>query len=169
MRKPSQKNTAKSETSWNDSSTTQNSDSEISWNDLNLTESYGETRTKMMSNEDTVSKELNTSEDDNDAALFADNIPSDFSRTSTAKSSQGVKMAEEHEEEFEESGSDTDSFLVPLECTTTIWHGPIIRLCKNTMKRYGLLDSGYHTHFSHIYKTSPTPRPLVDQYGEEVD
>lgn len=186
MRKPSQKNTAKSETSWNDSSTTQNSDSEISWNNLNSTESYGETRTKMMSNEDTVSKELNTSEDDNDAALFADNIPSDFSRTSTAKSSQGVKMAEEHEEEFEESGSDTDSFLdeklndpsleslepyeeVPLECTTTIWHGPIIRLCKNTMKRYGLLDSGYHTHFSHIYKTSPTPRPLVDQYGEEVD
>lgn len=41
--------------------------------------------------QDTVSKEFGTSDSDNENALFADNIPSDFSRTSrnSARSSQG--------------------------------------------------------------------------------
>lgn len=41
--------------------------------------------------QDTVSKEFNTSDSDNENALFADNIPSDFSRASrnSARSSQG--------------------------------------------------------------------------------
>lgn len=187
-RRSAQKNTAKSETSWYDtSSTTQNSESEASWNDLRLTDkSYSDTRTKMMTNEDTISKELDTSDSDNETALFADNIPSDFSRTSrnSSKSSQGVKMTEEHDE-LEEPGSDTDSFLDeqlndpsleslkpyeegPLECTV-VCHEPVLRLCKNTMKRYGSIDSGYHSNFSHIYRTSLTPQPGAEQDDDEVD
>lgn len=188
-RKSAQKNTAKIETSWYDTSpTTQISESETSWNDLSSTdESYIETRTKVMTNEDTVSKEFNTSDSDNENALFADNIPSDFSRASrnSARSSQGLQMAEEHGEELEEPGSDMDSFLDeqlndpsleslkpfeedPLECTG-VCHEPIVRLCKNTMKRYGSIDSGYHSHFSHIYQTSLTPRPGTEQDDDEVD
>lgn len=188
-RKSAQKKTAKSETSWYDTSpTTQISESETSWNDLSSTdESYIETRTKVMTNEDTVSKEFNTSDSDNENALFADNIPSDFSHASrnSARSSQGLKMAEEHGEELEEPGSDMDSFLDerlndpsleslkpfeedPLECTH-VCHDPVVRLCKNTMKRYGSVDSGYHSHFSHIYQTSLTRRPGTEQDDDEVD
>lgn len=56
----------------------------------------------------------------------------------------------------------------PLECTV-VCHEPILRLCKNTMKRYGSKDSGYHSNFSHIYKTSLTPRPEAVQVDDEVD
>lgn len=56
----------------------------------------------------------------------------------------------------------------PLECTR-VCHDPVVRLCKNTMKRYGSVDSGYHSHFSHIFQTSLTPRPGAEQDDDEVD
>lgn len=56
----------------------------------------------------------------------------------------------------------------PLECTV-VCHEPLLRLCKNTMKIYGSIDSGYHSNFSHIYKTCSTPQLGAEQDDDEVD
>lgn len=46
---------------------------------------------------------------------------------------------------------------------------PVFGLCKNTTKIFGSLDNGYHTNFSHIYKTSQTPQLETEQNEDEVD
>lgn len=56
----------------------------------------------------------------------------------------------------------------PLGCTIA-FHEPVLRLCKNTIKRFGSLDIGYHTNFSYIYKTSLTPQLGAEQDDDEVD
>ncbi|XP_052676360.1 uncharacterized protein LOC128157778 [Crassostrea angulata] len=141
------------ETKCNDTgSTTQNSESETSWNVLRLTEeSFSETRTKIVTNEDTLSKGFDTTDIDNDGCLFVDKFPNNFSRTS-----QNVKHL---------SQGETHS---PLRSTLDSYE-PVLRLCKNTTKIFGSLNNGYHTNFSHIYKTSLTRRPGTEQDDDEVD
>nr|XP_034305356.1 uncharacterized protein LOC117682258 [Crassostrea gigas] len=141
------------ETKCNDTgSTTQNFENETSCSVLRLTEeSFSKTRTKMVTKEGTLSKGFDTTDIDNDACLFADKFPNDFSRTS-----QNIKHS---------SQGETHS---PLRSTLDSYE-PVLRLCKNTTKRYDSIDSGYHSHFSHIYHTSLTPRPGTEQDDDEVD
>lgn len=56
------------------------------------------------------------------------------------------------------------SLLAPVVFTE-----PVIHLCKNTTKRYGSLDSGYHSHFRHIYRASLPPQLGGKQDDDDVD
>ncbi|XP_061175857.1 uncharacterized protein LOC133184798 [Saccostrea echinata] len=51
----------------------------------------------------------------------------------------------------------------------SIPHEPVFRLCKNTLKRYNSCDSGYHSHFSHVYKSSTSAIGDGEKYEDDVD
>lgn len=60
------------------------------------------------------------------------------------------------------------TFSGSLECAIG-YHESVPRLCKNTLKRSGFLDSGYYSNFSHIYKTCLTPQQGDEQDNDNVD
>uniref|UniRef100_K1PMZ8 Uncharacterized protein n=1 Tax=Magallana gigas TaxID=29159 RepID=K1PMZ8_MAGGI len=98
----------------------------------------------------TLSKGFDTTDIDNDACLFADKFPNDFSRTS-----QNVKHSSQGAHSRLRSTIDS--------------YESVLGLCMNSTKRFGSLDNGYHINFSHIYKTSQTRRPGTEQDDDEVD
>ncbi|XP_062610475.1 uncharacterized protein LOC134272238 [Saccostrea cucullata] len=48
-------------------------------------------------------------------------------------------------------------------------HEPVFKLCKNTLKRYNSCDSGYHSHFSHVYKSSASAIGGREKFTDDVD